>query len=153
MEALTPVVAETNQSILLPVSYRFSQLKEYFRISWRFVSRKNHLIIMESRNKCTMQEGTEEHVCLETVVQHLAPEYRDRVMLLANASLLIQNVGSEDAGIYEVSIHALDVSAMKIINLSVIRGTGRLWDGGEPAGGLNWKQEYHISNCLSSLLS
>ncbi|XP_078496882.1 pregnancy-specific glycoprotein 22-like [Lissotriton helveticus] len=117
-----PVFATVNQSVLLPVSYRFSQPQERVEIRWS-VLRNNRHIVTTRNSKCSWEAEAREPVC-GGEVEYKAPEYSHRVVLFGNASLLIQDVGLEDAGSYVVSIQGSDVLGTKVINVSVTQGTG-----------------------------
>ncbi|XP_078496439.1 cell adhesion molecule CEACAM3-like [Lissotriton helveticus] len=117
-----PVFATVNQSVLLPVSYHFSRPQEVVQIRWS-VLRNNRPIVTARNSKCSWEAEAREPVC-GGQEEYKAPEYSHRVVLFGNASLLIQDVGLEDAGSYVVSIQALDVLDTKVINVSVTQGTG-----------------------------
>ncbi|KAJ1147054.1 hypothetical protein NDU88_013301 [Pleurodeles waltl] len=115
------VFATVHQSVLLPASYHLRQPQEGVEIRWS-VLRNNRHIVSGRNSKCSWDAEAREPVCAGQV-EYKDPEYRHRVVLFGNASLLMQDVGLEDAGTYVLSIQTVDALETKVINVSVTPGT------------------------------
>ncbi|KFQ65434.1 hypothetical protein N334_00796, partial [Pelecanus crispus] len=89
--------ATVGQSVLLPVSYRFSSAPRFpVLIRWKFSNSRDPLITCTIQN-CSLDAGGAPSSCSENCFPH--PTYRGRAELFPeNASLLLRDLRLNDSG-------------------------------------------------------
>ncbi|XP_054833683.1 uncharacterized protein LOC129328565 isoform X2 [Eublepharis macularius] len=116
------VYISAGNTALLSASLNFSPpVPNYFQLRWRFVT-GSWLVLKLKANNCMAKNGTQ-HWRDSCVISIEATErYRQRAKLSSNdASLVLQDVRTEDSGIYSVTVLALDMTSSATISLAVTK--------------------------------
>ncbi|XP_015272824.1 PREDICTED: uncharacterized protein LOC107115597 [Gekko japonicus] len=93
----------------------------YFQLRWHFVTGR-WLVLKLKANNCTVETGTRHWRDSCGISIEATERYRQRATLSAeDASLVLQDVRTEDSGIYSVTVLALDMTSSANINLTVTK--------------------------------
>ncbi|XP_060094217.1 uncharacterized protein LOC132571442 [Heteronotia binoei] len=116
------IYISTGDTAFLPASLNFSlPMPNYFQLRWSFVT-GGWLVLKLKANSCTGQTGTQHWRDFCEISIETKERYRQRAKLFAeDASLVLQDVRTEDSGIYRVTVLALDMTSSANINLTVIK--------------------------------
>ncbi|KAM6057072.1 uncharacterized protein LJ206_015267 isoform 2-T2 [Theristicus caerulescens] len=134
------------QSVLLPVSYRFSAASRFpVSVIWRFANSQDPFIACALQN-CSLGAGGEPSNCSTTCFTHAA--YRGRTELfLENGSLLLRDLQLNDSGVYRVGFRHLQQTWPVTLTVHEQRSST------EHPGGAGTEKQGHIHYYVTGICS
>ncbi|XP_043919223.1 uncharacterized protein LOC122794665 isoform X2 [Protopterus annectens] len=104
------------ESVLLSVSYSFSEPFTFLQIKWEFIS-ETEVILMHTFRKVTSANGSSEIFNKSFI----SKKYQNRVSLSPeNGSLWMDQLRLKDSGNYQIIIKDSQSSATNVLNLTVL---------------------------------
>ncbi|XP_072844521.2 uncharacterized protein LOC140703999 [Pogona vitticeps] len=117
----TRVWVYSGKTAVLPVLIQFQNPKwEYFHVRWEFLT-QNCPVLFYVVNCSTPPPGSQKRTCDHQM--EMEGRFSGRVNISRDVSLELRDANPEDAGIYEVTIYALDESGRGQVELVFMEGT------------------------------